>query len=125
MKRFLAGRRADVRQGPLIIMFTAYRIKLEIWSHYISLDNPKLKTLDISEANNLTSPLTFAQGYENHDEIANEKYHYVSPSMKNDNLVEKKKVSQRSWYKWAFVFFGLSALLPNAAILTDMDYFIK
>ena len=45
--------------------------------------------------------------------------------MTNDLLVVKKKVSQGNWYKWAFVFFGLSALLPNAAILTDMDYFIK
>ena len=45
--------------------------------------------------------------------------------MTHDLLMAKHRVSEGNIYKWAFVFFGLSALLPNAAVLTDMDYFIK
>jgi hypothetical protein len=81
--------------------------------------------LGYSEGNHLSSRLAHSQGIDNHEEVAKEKYHLVATTMTNDLLVVKKKVSQGNWYKWAFVFFGLSALLPNAAILTDMDYFIK
>jgi len=42
-----------------------------------------------------------------------------------DDLFIKKRGTESNKYKWAFVFFGLSALLPNAAVLTDMDFFIK
>ena len=49
----------------------------------------------------------------------------VATTMTHDLLMAKHRVSEGNIYKWAFVFFGLSALLPNAAVLTDMDYFIK
>ena len=84
-----------------------------------------INTMGYSEGNHLSSRLALSQGNDNHEEVAKEKYHLVATTMTNDLLVVKRKVSQGSWYKWAFVFFGLSALLPNAAILTDMDYFIK
>ena len=74
-----------------------------------------------SQGNFISSGLAASLG----NEIAeqpNEKYHLVGTTVTND-LIIKKEVTTK--YKWALVFFGLSALLPNAAILTDMDYFIK
>jgi len=48
----------------------------------------------------------------------------VGSTITNDLMI-KHSLRDGSVYKWAFVFFGLSSLLPNAAVLTDMDYFIK
>jgi hypothetical protein len=42
-----------------------------------------------------------------------------------DEQGRKKKRSSVGLYSWALLFFGLSSLLPNAAILSDMDYFMS
>ncbi len=84
-----------------------------------------INTLGNSEGNHLSSGLALSQGNDNREEGAKEKYHLVATTITNDLFVEKQRASEGNRYKWAFVFFGLSALLPNAAVLTDMDYFIK
>lgn len=42
----------------------------------------------------------------------------------NELIIKDTKQVGKALYMWAVLFFGLSSILPNAAVLTDMDYFI-